>query len=288
MAKTEKIDFHGLEAVRLEAPNGASAVITCHGAQVVSWIPAQGGDRLFLSEQADYSPNGAIRGGIPVLFPQFGLRGPLQKHGFVRNMDWTLVDARHQDSYACASFRLESSAATRELWDRDFLAELTVMIERNRIDIELEITNTGAQVMEFTAGLHTYFSTGNVEMARLVGLEEVHYLDALNDLKRVTDTPEVLFVDDALDRVYLNATKPLLLSEPARHVAIEQEGFRDVVVWNPWESGIGNFSDLGSKDYKRFLCVEAAAFERPVIVAPGEDWVGRQTMVALPPGGLQG
>lgn len=282
----ETIDFRGLPAVAIKTPAGSTAIISLQGAQVVSWVPALGGDRLYLSEKATFAPGQAIRGGIPVLFPQFGLRGPGPKHGFLRQRSWSVVSVREEPSYACATFRTESDAETRALWPHDFVAELTVMIERNRLDVELEITNTDARQIEFTAGLHTYFSTGNVEMARLVGLEGLTHLNALRDLNRVTDAPEVLFIDDAIDRVYLNVSKPLLLSEPARHMAIEQEGFRDVVVWNPWETGIGNFPDMDAKDFKRMLCVEAAAFEHPVIVAPGADWVGRQTMVALPPGGF--
>ena len=282
----ETIDFRGVPAIALKTKVGSSAVITLHGAQLVSWIPAMGGERLYLSEKAEFAPGKAIRGGVPVLFPQFGLRGPGPKHGFVRQRAWAVVNVREEADYACATLRCESDAETRALWPHDFVAELTVMIERNRIDLELEITNINDHPIEFTAGLHTYLSTGNVEMARLVGLEGSSYLDALKNLNRVTDAPEVLFIDDAIDRVYLNISKPLLLSEPARHMAIEQEGFRDVVVWNPWESGIGNFVDMEPKDFKRMLCVEAAAFEHPVIVAPGADWVGRQTMVALPPGGF--
>ncbi|HRE17462.1 MAG TPA: D-hexose-6-phosphate mutarotase [Rhodocyclaceae bacterium] len=272
----------------LKTKAGSSAVITLHGAQLVSWIPAMGGERLYLSEKAEFAPGKAIRGGVPVLFPQFGLRGPGPKHGFVRQRAWAVVSVREEADYACATLRCESDAETRALWPHDFVAELTVMIERNRLDLELEITNTNDHQIEFTAGLHTYLSTGNVEMARLVGLEGLNYLDALHDLKRVADAPEVLFVDQWLDRVYLNARKPLLLSEPARHMAIEQEGFPDVVVWNPWETGIASFADMAPGDFKRMLCIEAAAFERPVKLAAGDDWCGRQTLIALPPGGLVG
>ena len=44
-----------------------------HGGQVTSWVPASTGtDALFLSRQATWRPDRAIRGGIPVCFPWFG------------------------------------------------------------------------------------------------------------------------------------------------------------------------------------------------------------------------
>ena len=41
------------------------------------------------------------------------------------------------------------------------------------------------------------------------------------------------------------------------------------------------FPDLAAKDFRRFLCVEAAVARQPVSVAPGEEWWGRQTVVVL-------
>ena len=51
-------------------------------------MPAGGEDWLYLSPQADYSPGASIRGGVPVVFPQFSGMGPLPKHGLVRTMTW--------------------------------------------------------------------------------------------------------------------------------------------------------------------------------------------------------
>lgn len=276
----QTFDFHGCEAVRLQTPDGASAVVALHGAQVLSWTPACGNERLYLSERAVFAEGKPIRGGIPVCFPQFSGQGGGPKHGFVRTRRWELTGLRQQESYASATFRYASNAAERELWPHAFVAELTVMIEGNRLDVELEIANPGSTPFSFTAALHTYLRLGNVELARLQGLEGLDYLDATAGNQRRHDDRYALFVDDAIDRVYLGADKPLLLSETGRQLAIEQSGFADVVVWNPWQTGIAGFADMAPLDFKRMLCVEAVAY-RPVAVAAGEDWCGRQTLVAL-------
>ncbi|MBS1198734.1 MAG: hypothetical protein H6R18_2519, partial [Proteobacteria bacterium] len=188
---------------------------------------------------------------------------------------------RQEGGFAAATFRLEDDEATHTIWPQVFTAELTVMIEDNRLDVELEIFNRSEAAFEFTAALHTYLRLGNVELARLEGLEGLSYIDATAGKSRRQDDRYALLVDDETDRIYLGANKPLLLSETGRQVAIEQSGFRDVVVWNPWETRIAGLTDMAPLDFKRMLCVEAAMVESPVRLVPGEDWCGRQTLLAL-------
>lgn len=48
-----------------------------HGATLTGWTV--GGEQLiFVSPKAVFQPPKAIRGGVPVCFPQFGNLGPLQ------------------------------------------------------------------------------------------------------------------------------------------------------------------------------------------------------------------
>lgn len=276
------IDFRGTAAVRLETPDGAAVVVALHGAQVLSWIPAGGSERLYLSERAEFRDGNPIRGGVPVIFPQFANFGPLeQKHGFARRRAWQLVAHRQQDKFACATFRLEADAATRALWPHAFVAELTVMIEGARLDIELEVTNTDQTAFEFTAALHSYLRLGNVELSRLEGLEGLEYTDSTAGGKRCQDDRYALLVDDEVDRIYFSADKPLLLSETGQQLAIEQSGFSDTVVWNPWETRIVGLPDMAPLDFKRLLCVEAATVHAPIVLEPGAEWFGRQTLLAL-------
>lgn len=281
IASAENIDFNGLPAVRLTTPAGAAAVITLYGAQLVSWLSADGRERLYLSEKARFESGHPIRGGIPVVFPQFADNGPLPRHGFARTSLWELVNARHEKNYACATLRLTDSEATRALWPHAFVAELTVMIEGNRLDVEFELENTGGEAFSFAAALHSYFSVAKANSCQLQGLDGVCYLDKTDGGKLKREDGETLLLDEEVDRVYLDVSKPLLLWEPARHLAIESEGFSDVVVWNPWIDKCAALDDMPPDGYRQMICIEAAAVARPVELAPGELWSGRQTAISL-------
>ena len=80
---------------RLHTPEGDTALISLHGAQVLSWRTANGHERLYLSPQIDWQAVAqsryAIRGGIPLCWPQFNRRGSLPKHGFARLLPWTIT-----------------------------------------------------------------------------------------------------------------------------------------------------------------------------------------------------
>lgn len=76
-ATIEHIDFHGQPALRLATASGARAVVALQGAQVLSWTPPGGEERLYLSPQAVFDGRTAVRGGPQQ--PQRRLRG--RRHG---------------------------------------------------------------------------------------------------------------------------------------------------------------------------------------------------------------
>ncbi|MFM2053126.1 MAG: hypothetical protein RL456_1163, partial [Pseudomonadota bacterium] len=123
---TGPIAFDGQPAVRLRAPSGAQTTILLHGAHVVSWIPAGQEEQLYLSPTTKYGDGAAVRGGVPVIFPQFNQQGPLPKHGFVRNRAWQLETAEVRGEHAFAVLTLRDDAATRAIWPHAFTLELTV------------------------------------------------------------------------------------------------------------------------------------------------------------------
>ena len=85
--------FQGLPCILLQLPQGDAVTVALHGAQVLSWVSG-GYERLYLSPKALFDGESAIRGGVPVCFPQFNQRGPLPKHGFARNLWWSQAPGR--------------------------------------------------------------------------------------------------------------------------------------------------------------------------------------------------
>jgi len=277
----EQIEFHGIEALRLNGPKGSSAIISKLGGQVLSWKTPDGRERLFLSDLAVFDGSAPIRGGVPVCFPQFASLGDLPKHGFLRTKTWSISAERTGDNFALATLSVSDDEETRALWPHSFLAEITLMIEADRIDLELSITNTGGAAFEFTGALHSYIRLVQVEDASLEGLHGHDFRDAVNgnEIKRETGTE--FLVESEVDRVYFNVKGPQYLKAGNHSLGVQGQGFPDVVIWNPWVEQCAKLKDMPNDAWRHMLCIEAAAVREPVQLPAGEEWFGRQTLVAV-------
>lgn len=283
MSKTaiEDIDFHGTPALRLNGPRGTSAVVSLLGAQLLSWVSADGRERLFLSKQAVFDGSVPIRGGVPVCFPQFGDQGDLPRHGFLRTRRWEVVARRQGDDYALVTLSTCDDEASRALWPHPFNADLTIILEAERLDIEFGVDNSGAAPFRFTGALHTYLRVVQVEDVAVEGAYGLRVHDRRVGTVPRKDTGAHFLIEGETDRIYQDVSRPLLLKAGNLSVGIQSDGFPDVVVWNPWVEGCARSRDLAADDWRHFLCIEAAAVCQPVVVAPGESWSGRQSLVPL-------
>jgi glucose-6-phosphate 1-epimerase len=267
------IDFHGMPAVRWTGFGGATAVATLQGAHLVSWIPAGGAESIFVSERSPFEAGRAIRGGVPVVFPQFAERGPLAPHGFARTRSWRLAS----EQGGRAVFVLESSAETLALWPHAFALELAIRIDGARLAMELRVRNPGDAPFAFNAALHTYLLVSDAARVRLEGLVGARYVDRGAQGPGV-ETREAVDAAAPIDRVYLGPRPETRLIDADREIAISQEGFPDTVVWNPGRSRTAAMADMHPEGYRRMLCVEAAAFESPIAVPAGGQWAGSQAI----------
>ena len=273
---------NGLECVRITHPDGSVAEVYLNGAQVTSWVPANGEERLFVGSAATFANGESVRGGIPVVFPQFADQGPLPAHGFARRSLWTLASAEDGES-SRAAFRLDDDAASRALWPHHFHLLLTVTLDVSTLTVELAVENTDASAFEFTAALHTYLKVTDVRRAAVTGLSGCKYIDKTRDKRLFDDHSSELIVHEETDRVYLDAPPDLRLEDRAGQssLRLESRGFRDAVVWNPWAEKGKTFSGMTGDDYLRMICIEAAQVGAPVSLGPGQVWKGSQSLIAI-------
>lgn len=280
--------FDSLACLNLRLAGGDAVRVALHGAQVLSWV-AGGRERPYLSPKAVLDGSSAIRGGVPLCYPQFSQRGPLPKHGFARNLPWALDAAadradgarqRPAGEAAHLSLHLGDSEASRGAWPQAFEARLGVQLEPGSLQVTLTVRNTGAQRLRFTGALHTYLAVDDIAAVRLDGLQGRPCWDSLAD-RHVQDRGEIRF-DGEFDRVYAAAPTPLTLKDGPHGLRIAQsDSWADTVVWNPGAALCARLPDMPGDGFSRMVCVEAAQVMAPVVVAAGQTWQGWQRLTVL-------
>lgn len=262
----------------LSALDGAQAELYAYGAHVTAWRPAGGEEQLFLSERAEFRHGAAIRGGVPVCFPQFADEGPLLKHGFARRTMWRLMRVDTVGPKPQAVLQLEDSAATRAIWPYAFRATLTVTVGGASLRLEFAVHNTGSKSFTFTGALHTYLHVNDIAQTVVENLAGVCYQDAVTGVRGVLQTePELRFTGE-VDRAYCQAPAQVVVREPERRVTVRASGFADIVVWNPGPTRCAELVDMEPTSYRNMVCVEAAVVGVPAEVPAGASWYGMQEL----------
>jgi glucose-6-phosphate 1-epimerase len=280
MAGLATIDFHGLPAIQVRAPEGGCAIVTYHGAHIVSWVPGGSGECLYLSEQSQFATGAPIRGGVPVVFPQFATYGPLPHHGILRTRVWQLVEGNVSNGRARVIFRSRDCDETRSLWPYGFAVELAVELAGNHLEIAMQVQNTNGARMLFNAALHTYLRVSDIRLVQLAGLQGTRYRDRTDGDKLVTDPAVSPKFGNEIDRIYIDAPDTVHVRDVRRSLIIRSTGFRDLVVWSPGRAKAATLPDMPADGHLRMLCVEAAAIATPVVLHDNERWIGRQMLVA--------
>jgi glucose-6-phosphate 1-epimerase len=267
---------NGLPKVILSGSDGSRAEVYLHGTHVTSWIPAGDEEILYLSRASEFRDGAAIRGGVPVVFPQFSIWGLLPKHGFVRNRTWELISV----SEGSARFQLRDSEATRAIWPHTFLAESTVTVCERQLVMELAITNLDQQPFTFTAALHTYLRVDDLAVTMIEGLAGLRYFDATSK-QEALQSEAVLTFPGEIDRVYFDATK-VIVRDGQRSLEVQNVSFPDGVIWNPGAKLAATLADLDPGGYRHFVCVEAVIFRAPITLESYQTWRGGQILTSEP------
>ncbi|XP_034705396.1 putative glucose-6-phosphate 1-epimerase isoform X1 [Vitis riparia] len=287
----------GIDQVVLQNSRGASARVSLHGGQVLSWKTHRGEELLFTSSkgfhllQAIFKPPVAVRGGIPICFPQFGSHGTLEQHGFASNKIWIIDDnppllpPNDSNGKAYVDLLLKPTENDLKFWPHSFEFRLRVSLNVDgHLTLISRIRNVDGKPFSFSIAFHTYFSISDISEVRIEGLETLHYLDNLLQKECFTDQGNTLTFESEVDRVYVNSPDVVAVfdHENKRTFFIKKKGLPDVVVWNPWDKKAKALVDFGDDEYKQMLCVDGAAVEKQITLRPGEEWTGRVEIYVIP------
>lgn len=301
--KVHPTTAHDRPALRLVADTGDEAVVLVHGAHLISWRPVVDGaasERFYLSPRSRFDSGAAIRGGVPIIFPQFNRTGPdtrIARHGFARTVDWRVIgptglaSARPpspgdpswtEDEVALVLD--QGSLADGSPWPYRFRVELGVRVGAGSLDLRLTVFNDGGDHLPFSTALHSYFAVDDVAQARIEGLAGVTVSDRVEGANPVP-TPEAaapFAFDGEVDRIYLwppsVTARGVTLTGGPSPLRISQDGFDDTVVWNPGDLRARALDDLPEGGYRHYVCIEAAKATRPVDLPPGTPWTGVQRL----------
>jgi len=254
-----------LPMVKITGDDGSVAEAYLFGGVVTSWKPKGGDDVLYVRPDAKFDKSKPISGGLPHCFPQFG-PGPIQVHGFARNVDWELTGTT-DGAEPSMEMTLSPSEYSKAMWDKDFKATQTITLSEGKLTATLKVMNLGSEDFDFTASFHTYFAA-DIEKVKVTGLDGLKMTDRLAE-KDSTQEGDIS-ISGPVDSVYY-ASGDMGLETGSTSVSIGSSGWTDAVVWSPW-------TDMDC--YKEFVCVENAVVESPAVVPAGGEWSATTTLSA--------
>jgi len=242
------------------------------GAQVLHAALGSGLELLYLSPLVDLYPNNPIRGGIPLMFPQFGDSGPLRKHGFVRDLQWNLVNETEDADGKNLSYALDIKSTDFPEWPFDAALKFDIRLSLQTLTIGLSVQNTGVQAFTFTGGFHPYFAISSRKDIMVNGLEGLHFKDSFPG-----DNAYELNADALVERQYMG-NADIRFYNGSHWLKITASGFDSWMVWNPGSVGATKISDLPDEDWDRFICIEPIILAEPKTLLPGDAFNGEMVV----------
>lgn len=241
-----------------------------HGAQILRLDP----DGFFYCSPFAFSSVGALRGGQPVIFPQFADRGPYKKHGIAREVAWqTIADERAPYRHRVIMSR-EFSGRDLAGWPYHASISLDVEYTPGHLLQTFEVDNIGSKMFSWTGGLHPYLAVPDLQKATLSGLLGVPYEDRYHPDQNLAG-PEILHWGTAPCEKLFEHAPDLALDTGQCTIKLHTSGFDQWMIWNPGRDGAKALVDLPEEDWEKFVCIEPVCVSRPVILAPGSKFSGQ-------------
>lgn len=255
-----------LEALEVHHPR-FKAQLFMQGAHLTRFAPDNEPNWLWVSDQAIFKPGQAIRGGVPVCWPWFGVPGKNPPevrrriltgaaHGFARTALWKLEDVHETATEVEISLSLLANQDFADAWNGSALCLATFTFAADGFRIALTTTNLGNSPLAMTQALHTYLPTDDIAATYVEGLDACVYIDTLENWSDFTQHGAVDFKGET-DRIY-ESGKPLTVVSPNQTRTLHAVGSDSTVVWNPGPEKAARLADFPDSGWRKMLCVETA------------------------------
>lgn len=247
----------------------SSAEVYLQGAHLTNFRKHGEAPLTFMSQCSRFTEGQPIRGGIPVVFPWFGMREGMGNHGFARVKNWELKEfAPAPDGSVSVRFRLPDcpEASAFPPFTADYVITASQVLK-----LQLIVTNKAAEdSITFENCFHTYFEVGDITAISILGLKGVSYLDKVANFAPRKETSDAIRIASEVDRIYLNTAGPVEIHDPrlARKIIIDKQGSNSTVIWNPWIARAQQMPDFGNDEYQRMVCVETGNVSSNEITLP--------------------
>lgn len=243
--------------------------ISLFGGQVLSFIPKDGLERFWLSQNSKLDQSAPIRGGVPICWPWFGAREGGPNHGFARTASWKLDQVKVEITGTRITLVLSDELFRPSYWPEGYELQLDVEMGQ-QLTLTLTCHNCGLSPWSFSAALHSYFRVDNTTNTMICGAGTRYH----DKLIGQTSIGQAQFAPvPPLDRIYTHPDDTIEIKvNQACSWKLEQQGHDASVIWHP---GPKMPSDMIQMDADQMLCVETAALgaqQSGIILVPGEAY----------------
>jgi glucose-6-phosphate 1-epimerase len=238
-----------------------TAEVSLYGGHVTSYKPTEQEDVLWMSDKSCFVSGKAIRGGVPVCFPWFGPHDTDNKkaiHGFARLYYWNVTKTEtFSDESVSIWLNLESSPATRAIWEYNFSASLEITIHKS-LKISFNVVNTDNRPFIYTDALHSYFYVGDIEKITIEGLQGAKFYKASDKSNTFIQSSNLLEIRKEENRRYIGTSADCIIYDEVlkRSIRISKQGSMTTVVWNPWSETVLTMNDMSEDAYRKMVCIE--------------------------------
>lgn len=285
-----------LRVVATHAASDARLEVYLHGATVTSFTH-QGQELFFLSELAIFDGTKSIRGGNPIVWPQFAGQGPLAPHGFARVTHWELISVG--DGHVELRLSHEHVApAVRALWPHAFELTLRLTFEGPALRSELRVCALDDSPLLFDALQHAYLRLGDAALpsdglpgaAAVHGVKELHFLDIAaaregGGVAVEESSSETLALGGDVERIYVSAGGRSVVLRGVcgpsydavrvdhratiRDVSSHEEVpvTSELVVFKPSAQRAASIGGFAPEDWRRFVAIEPGCVTPAAAVA---------------------